>query len=74
MLKDDVGQLNGENLDVHRAADRAARPASSARPSCPAVVGITISEHAAGIAHSRHVWQILDGHATEPRAGAPPTP
>ena len=43
-------------------------------PVLPAVAGITITEHAAAMARSRNVWQILDGHAIEPPAGAPATP
>ncbi len=56
--------------DVLHAADRAAMLAKLGSPVLPAVAGNTITERAAAIAHSRHVWQILDGHAIEPPAGA----
>ena len=56
--------------DVLHAAERAAMLSKLGTPVLPAVAGNTITERAAAIAHSRHVWQILDGHAIEPPAGA----
>ena len=66
-LAADMGQLKEYNL---HAADRAAMPA---KLGTAAVAGTTITERATAMAHSRHVWQILDDHAIEPRAAASTT-
>lgn len=60
--------------DVLHATGRAAMLARLGTPVLPAVAGITITERAAAMAHSRNVWQILDGHAIEPLVDAPATP
>lgn len=56
--------------DVTRALHRARLLERTGRPVVPVVAGTSITDDAAETAAAAGVWQVLDGHAVPPGAGA----